>query len=206
MTVQRPEIPTDHPDRVKWNDRYAMASTHGAEFGAGPWLEDVIGSGLPKGPVLELACGLSGAALVFAALGRQVTAVDVSDVALRRLGEEGHRRGVLDRLTVVHADLTTWTTADAVYALVMCRFFWDAAVFGQACAAVAPGGLLVWEGPVLTEPPTSHVPAKWCLKEREPACLLSAEFSVLRQVENVASKGVSRRIIARRERTPGMTG
>ena len=37
---------------------------------------------LPDGPVADLACGASGSALLAAAAGRLVTAVDVSEVAL----------------------------------------------------------------------------------------------------------------------------
>ena len=43
---------------------------------------------LPDGPVADLACGASGTALLAAAHGRRVTAVDVSEVALGMLGAE----------------------------------------------------------------------------------------------------------------------
>ena len=52
----------------------------------------------PRGPVLELASGPSGSALAAAAAGRNVTAVDVSDVALDMLAAEAQRRGVLGDL------------------------------------------------------------------------------------------------------------
>ena len=57
--------------------------------------------GLPDGPVADLACGPSGAALMAAEQGRRVTAVDVSEVALGLLGAEAGRRGLGHLITLV---------------------------------------------------------------------------------------------------------
>ncbi len=77
----------------------------------------------------DLACGPSGAALLAAEHGRQVTAVDVSEVALGLLGAEAGRRGLGHLITPVHADLSAWAPEPRLYALVLCIGFWDAAVF-----------------------------------------------------------------------------
>lgn len=98
MSVQTDPALREHPNRVDWNARYERAGSAHAPFAPVPWLADVLRAGVPDGPVLELASGRSGTALALAAHGRQVTAIDVSDVALLQLDSEAVRRGVADRL------------------------------------------------------------------------------------------------------------
>ncbi len=153
---------------------------------------------LPAGPVLELACGTSGSALLAAAAGRAVTAVDVSEVALQSLAAEAARRGVAGLVTAVHADLPAWAPPPgARYALVLCTRYWDAAVFAMAAAAVAPGGLLAWEA--FTEQALAARPGMcpdWCLRPGEPASLLPAGFTVLHQADLPGDRA-ARRLLAR---------
>src|ERR1700691_5686194 len=99
-------VPTelaDHPDRLRWNARYEDG--YGGAFSPHPLTVRALSMELPDGPVLELASGPSGSALLAAEAGRRVTAVDVSEVALRRLAEEAQRRGIGDLIALVHADL-----------------------------------------------------------------------------------------------------
>ena len=105
----------DHPDRRRWNARY---DGQAQSFEPHDLAAAAAALTPPDGPVLELACGPSGSALAAAAAGRHVTAVDVSDVALRLLRAEAGRRGLLGRIDIVHADLVTWRPAAAQYALV----------------------------------------------------------------------------------------
>jgi SAM-dependent methyltransferase len=221
-----PQVPGElagHPDRLRWNARYAAGFT--ASFAAHPLAVRALAAGLPDGPVLELACGASGSALLAAAAGRRVTAVDVSDVALCLLGEQARRRGLGELITVVQADLTAWRpprTGGAAhpqrsagagegaddggiagdqggYALVLCTGYWDRAVFAAAAGAVAPGGLLAWEA--FTAAARRERPglcAQWCLGPGEPAALLPPGFTVLSQ-QDVADRGGTRRfMLARR--------
>lgn len=192
--------PPHHPDRMKWNARYRKAALVGMSFAAIPWLEEALhAAGSSPSPTLELACGPSGTALELAAAGIDVTAVDVSDVALDQLRKEALRRGVSPRLSVLHADLETWTPpADAAYALVICSYFWSARVFEQACLAVRPGGVLAWEAPVHSPTSHSHVPSRWCVSNTEPASLLPSGFALISQTDAIRSNERSRRMIARR--------
>src|ERR1700730_4641615 len=103
-----------HPDRTRWNARYSAGRV--PSFAPHPLALSALALDLPAGPVLELACGPSGSALAAAAAGRQVAAVDVSDVALRLLRAEAGRPGLLGRIDIVHADLVTWRPAAAQYA------------------------------------------------------------------------------------------
>ena len=98
-----------HPDRLRWNARYVEGP--GTSFAPHPLAVSALAVPPPDGPVADLACGPSGAALLAAAAGREVTAVDVSDVALGLLGEESRRRGLRGQITLVQADLRDWDPA-----------------------------------------------------------------------------------------------
>src|SRR5215831_11125438 len=81
-----------HPDRVRWNARYE--SRRPVSFEPHPLAAAALSLRLPDGPVADLACGPSGSALLAAAAGRRVTAVDISEVALDLLAAEAGRRGL----------------------------------------------------------------------------------------------------------------
>ena len=79
-----------HPDRLRWNARYAAGDP--ASFTPHPLAVRALALELPPGPVLELACGPSGSALLAAEAGRAVTAVDVSEIGLGLLDAEAGAR------------------------------------------------------------------------------------------------------------------
>ena len=190
-----------HPDRLRWNARYGEGP---ASFTPHPLAVAALAGPPPAGPVADLACGPSGAALLSAAAGRGVTAVDISDVALSLLGAEASRRGLRDKITLVQADLREWRPAGASYALVLCTGYWDRAVFATALTAVAPGGLLGWEaftaGALRVRP---GLCPQWCLGEDEPAALLGTGFDVLdsRDLPD-RERGTKRAMLARRRVRP----
>jgi len=189
-------VPGDHPDRIRWNAKYGTGFV--PSFRPHPLAARALALGLPDGPVADLACGPSGAALLAAEQGRPVTAVDVSEVALDLLGAEAGRRGLGHLITLVHADLSAWAPEPRSSALVLGIGFWDAAVFRAAAAAVADDGLLAWEA-LTTEASRKHpgLPREWCLVPGEPASLLPPGFSVLDQSEIPARN--RRRLLARRD-------
>lgn len=192
------DVPADHPDRIRWNARYAAVTA--PSFAPHPLAVRALDLGLPDGPVADLACGPSGSVLLAAARGRRVEAVDVSDLALGLLAEQARLRGLDHLITLVHGDLSAWRPPPRSYALIVCTLFWDAAVFCAAAAAVADGGLLGWEA--LT-PGARRVrpglPAEWLLGPGEPASLLPAGFAVLDQRDTAGHEGIARRqMLARR--------
>jgi SAM-dependent methyltransferase len=197
------EVPPElasHPDRLRWNARYVGGT--GRAFVAHPLAAEALSLQLPDGPVLELASGPSGSALLVAAAGRRVTAVDVSEVALGLLAAEARRRGIGQLLTLVHADLESWRPKPGRYSLVLCTGYWDRLVFAPAAAAVAPGGLLGWAA--FTEAARRARPglcAEWCLAPGEPASLLPAGFTILSQPDDQPDdqQGTRRSMLARRE-------
>lgn len=181
-----------HPDRLRWNGKYgddpALSPVH-------PLAERALALPMPDGAVLDLASGPSGGALLAAGAGRRVTAVDISEAALGRLGAEARRRGLEPLITLVQADLGTWRPPHG-YALVLCTGFWDRAVFGRAAGAVLPGGLLGWEAfteDARRDRPT--MPAEWCLAPGEPAALLPDGCAVLDEADVPAAR--KRRLLAR---------
>ncbi|MFW6091253.1 MAG: class I SAM-dependent methyltransferase [Actinomycetota bacterium] len=164
-----------HPDRERWNARYAAEPPR---FEPHPLVAAAFAAGLPDGPVLELACGRSGSALELAAAGRRVTAVDVSDLALRQLGDEACRRHLDDRIERVLADVPSYDPGPGRYAFVLATRYWDAAAFDVACAAVAPGGLLGWEA-LRCEPGDDRDCGPWRVRHGELSARLPARFTVL---------------------------
>ncbi len=186
-----------HPDRLKWNARYAARPP---SFEPHPLAVLVLSMALPPGPVLELACGPSGSALLAARTGRPVTAVDTSDLALSLLAAEAARRGPGGQITLVHADLRDWRPQPASFAVVLCTGYWDPALFGAAAAAVTGGGLLAWEA--LTMSAGLGRPGlnpAWCLGPGEPASLLPTGFTQLSGPALAeAGNGARRRLLARR--------
>ena len=185
---------TAHPDRIRWNARYAGGFQ--PSFRPHPLAEQALSLPLPDGPVLELASGPSGSALLAAAAGRAVTAVDVSEVALGLLAAEAEARGLGGLITPVQADLAGWRPPGS-YALVLCTGYWDRAVFASCAEAAAPGGLLGWEAltPAARQARPGLCPG-WCLRDGEPASLLPGGFSVLGQHDT--ADGSRRRLLARR--------
>lgn len=157
-------------DRRRWNARYEAAAP---TFEPHPLVAEALAAGLPDGPVLELACGPSGSALVLAETGREVVAVDVSDVALAQLAAESRRRGLGVRC--VEADVPSYRPQRR-FALVLATRYWDASAFRVACAAVRPGGLLGWEALADRDAIGSR---RWHVRHGELGERLPAGFTVL---------------------------
>lgn len=201
----QPEL-ASHPDRLRWNARYGDGFA--ASFDAHPLAVRALSMQLPDGPVLDLACGLSGSVLLAASAGRRVMAVDASDVALDMLGQEASRRGLLDLISLVHGDLRAWRPQAGSYSLVLCTGYWDRDLFSAAADGVAPGGLLGWEAftaeALLVRP---GMPPEWCLAVGEPASLLPPGFEILSQDDLLdTGAGTKRRLLARRSGSTNRAG
>ena len=192
-----------HPDRLKWNARYQEPKRLQSRDTC-PLFDRAMSAGIPEGPVLELACGISGQALALAESGRDVLAVDISDEALDRLEAAAKVRGLESRLELVQADLNVWRPpADRDYALVFCVMYWEKAVFDYAWPSVAAGGLIAWQGFNLEH--LRYRPSQnpdWCFKEGEPASRLpDGQFTVLHEEDVDEGHRVIRRMVARRNHT-----
>lgn len=92
---------------------------------------------------LDLACGSGRHALLLAAYGYRVTAVDYSHAAVARVAAVSRsRRLAVDCLV---ADVTQWPLPPARYDLIVVVDFLERALFPALRVAVAPGGALIME-------------------------------------------------------------
>ncbi|SDG56283.1 class I SAM-dependent methyltransferase [Klenkia brasiliensis] len=104
---------------------------------------------LAPGRALDVGCGEGGDAIWLAARGWQVTATDVSPVALERAREAARAAGVADAITFEHSDgRSDWAPPAGAHDLVTVSFvqFPRAELTGfhrKLAAAVAPGGTLL---------------------------------------------------------------
>jgi len=105
-------------------------------------------TGLPPGDALDLGCGDGGDALWLARLGWQVTAVDISAVAVERLAALARSHGLGDRVTTVRADLHK-SFPPGGFDLVCAHYLHTpfdldrATVLRSAAHALRPGGRLL---------------------------------------------------------------
>ena len=141
------------PDRGEtfWDERYR--SQHRVWSGRPGDVLVELTSDLPAGRALDAGCGEGADAVWLAGRGWQVTAVDLSSVALARGAEEAAAlgNGLVDRIEWVHADLTAWSPAEPAYDLVSAQFLQLPAsvrdgVLRRLAAALAPGGSLLVVG------------------------------------------------------------
>ncbi|MBX9903289.1 MAG: class I SAM-dependent methyltransferase [Burkholderiales bacterium] len=92
------------------------------------------------GPVLDVACGGGRHALFFAALGHPVAAVDRDPAAIRALAAQSG-------ITALCADIETgpWPYAGQQFAAVVVTNYLHRPLFPALMAALAPGGVLIYE-------------------------------------------------------------
>ncbi len=115
---------------------------------------------LPKGPALDIACGTGRHALLLAARGQDVTAVDFSGVALDSLearAREMHvpvrhsrslseaRRSLHGSISVVREDLERSEIPQRSFDLLLCIQYLQRSLFPQMAGALRPGGVLLFE-------------------------------------------------------------
>jgi SAM-dependent methyltransferase len=136
---------------VFWDERYRSADALWSGQ-PNPQLVTEV-AGLTPGTALDAGCGEGADALWLAARGWQVTAVDISTVAVERGAAHARAIGmdVAQRITWLQADLTNWIPAAASYDLVSAQFLHlprepREALFRRLAAAVASGGSLLIVG------------------------------------------------------------
>ncbi|MFF3495321.1 class I SAM-dependent methyltransferase [Streptomyces sp. NPDC002795] len=147
-TAQRdtPRSDTAQSDTAReWDERYR---SHDQLFSGNPngVLVAEVGE-LPPGQALDVGCGEGGDALWLARRGWQVTAVDVSEVALRRAAVAG--ADVQGRVSWAQADLAVTPPPAGAFDLVTVQYFPLLRSSGSSTLrglvdAVAPGGTLLF--------------------------------------------------------------
>lgn len=134
-------------DRTRWEARYASGAMP-AHAGANRWLaaqaahlDRVTAASAAPLHALDIACGTGGSLEWLAQRGWQVTGVDISATALAQARARLAANGLLDRVTLIEADLDVWRPVEG-YDLVTCFFFLDRRLWPALRAAVRPGGLI----------------------------------------------------------------
>lgn len=106
-------------DKQFWDDRYRSRERLFSGAPNGVLVNEVID--LPPGRALDVGCGEGADALWLARRGWQVTAVDISSVALERAAAAG--KDVDDRVTWTCADLLTTPPLASAFDLVSVQYF-----------------------------------------------------------------------------------
>jgi SAM-dependent methyltransferase len=144
-------------DAQFWDDRYG---SRGQVFSGNP--NGVLvteAAGLPPGRALDVGCGEGADACWLARRGWQVTAADISRVALQRAAASCP--DLADRVAWTHADLTVTPPEADAFDLVSVQYFplprqpGHAALHGLL-AAIAPGGTLLIASHDLADLPPDH--------------------------------------------------
>ncbi len=143
-------------DKDYWEERWQP----GVEGGPGsmgdsppnPYLATEVGA-LRPGTALDAGCGAGAEAIWLAKAGWQVTAADISSVALTRAADRAASSGASERIDWVEADLSTWAPATR-FDLVTTHYAHPAIpqldFYERIADWVAPGGTLLIVGHLLT--------------------------------------------------------
>ncbi|PZV98870.1 Thioredoxin reductase [Micromonospora phaseoli] len=146
--------------------------------------------GLAPGRALDVGSGEGADAVWLAERGWQVTAVDISTVALARAAEHAKAAAgqVAERIEWTHADLLRWSPASSAYDLVSAQFMHlppenRRELFARLADAVAPGGRLLIVGhhprDLRTTAHRMHYPEMMYTAEQVAEELDPARFEVL---------------------------
>ena len=136
-------------DEQLWDDRYSETEQIWSGKPNVVLVEEV--EGLTPGRALDLGSGEGGDAVWLAQQGWQVTAVDISTVALARAAKHATAQGVEDRIDWQQHELGK-SFPEGTFDLVSAQFLHSLGDFPReeilrtAAAAVAPGGILLIEG------------------------------------------------------------
>lgn len=131
-------------DTQFWDDRYRSRDQVFSGTPNGVLVTEV--ADLPPGHALDVGCAEGADALWLARRGWQVTAVDISRVALQRAAATG--ADLAGRVAWTHGDVTTTPPPAGAFNLVSAQYFPlphqpDLAALRGLLDAVAPGGTLL---------------------------------------------------------------
>ena len=131
----------DDVNRERWNRRWAEG--HHSDGEPPDWLDEVEAFGDAHGRALDIACGGGRVALWLARRGFQVTATDISEIALARCREVVR----VEKLAVeiLEVDLESQPPPTGPWEVITCFHYLQREIFPVLCGALAPGGLLVAE-------------------------------------------------------------
>ena len=127
--------------KAKWDSRHADPDKQ-------PEAAQVLKQNLHllprQGRALDLACGLGGNALLLAEQGLQVTAWDISPVAIERLKGVAQNRGLSD-LSAEVRDIEQRPPLPESFDLIVVSYYLERRLTQNLIDALKPGGLLFYQ-------------------------------------------------------------
>lgn len=145
-------------DRERWNEKYSGDDAFSLPEDPIPALKRRIDT-LPEGRALDVATGTGRNARYLAEQGYDVEAIDVSDEALTRAKQRADEQGVSvewRRADITDAGFTFETDA---YDLITVSFFAALDLLPELKAALAAGGVLVYEHHLRSSDPVAIGPS-----------------------------------------------
>jgi tellurite methyltransferase len=141
-------------DQARWDERHArsQSTTAPAEF-----LREIVESAawsVPRGQALDIACGKGRNAIYLAERGFDVTALDISAVALdagRRLAQERNLK-----IDWRQCDLTAADLPIASFDLIVSFNYLERTLIASIKQAVQPGGLVMFETYLIDQAAVGH--------------------------------------------------
>jgi len=128
-------------NQTEWDSHYQTHAAGRTPHALISWAVQTFD--LKPGRALDLACGSGRNALWLAWLGWEVTAVDRSPEAMRRLNDEASRRNL--HVNAETADLETagFTIQPAYWDLIVCCLYLQRDLFEPIKRGVKPGGSII---------------------------------------------------------------
>jgi len=127
--------------REKWNQRYAEQDI--SKPSPASVLADYSYLLPATGLALDLACGLGGNAVYLARQRLDVTAWDISDVAIARLNSTARTEDLSLRTQVRDVELQPPTPIS--FDVIVVSYFLSRSLFAPIAAALRPGGVLFYQ-------------------------------------------------------------
>lgn len=184
-------------DRAKWDARYAGRDPE-MEDAPSPFLVSVAHHLPREGRALDVAGGAGRNGLWLAARGLRVTIADVSAVGLRVASARAERRGL--QVSTVCVDLEQEPLPDGPWDLIVCILYLSRPLFAKMADALAPGGVLVFLQPTVTNLERHEKPPRaFLLEPREIEQLLPSSLEIVVLDEGWSPDGHHEaRVVARR--------
>lgn len=141
-------------DQKRWDCKHAAAGSNRAPS---PLLQEIIAGGswqIPPGKALDVACGKGRNSMFLARRGFQVTAIDISPVALA----EGRRRADEDSLEIDwrQCDLERSELAAAGYDLIVAIDYLQRSLIPRIKHAVKSGGHVIYDTYLIDQQAIGH--------------------------------------------------
>lgn len=127
-------------DAEKWNARYQLRDLPNSPAQV---LTENIHLLSDTGEALELASGLGGNSLLLAQQGYQVTALDLSNIAVKKLKQNADQLNL--SIQPENCDLENWIAPIDKYHVVMVSGYYQPSLFEQIRVCLKPGGLVFYQ-------------------------------------------------------------